>query len=125
MKNAVLRQPGGIAPSPEHLREIVRAVALAGLSHQQREVPDRCRGDDCREVGMDGNRQRRAGLRLPDRERIVLDVLTADVHHIAAPLCGVESECQRKAGFRANRPVRLEGGNLGLTPTGETATLAA
>ena len=38
VKDAVLRQVGGVAPRPEYLREIVCAVALAGLSHHAREL---------------------------------------------------------------------------------------
>ena len=54
MEDAALRQPGGIAPRPELVRKIVRAVALAGLGHQQCEVADRCGGNDCRSSGWTG-----------------------------------------------------------------------
>jgi hypothetical protein len=123
MKHAVLWKPGGVAPSPELIRETVRGIALAAIGCQQREVADRCGGNDRRQVGMDGDRERGASLLLTNAQHAVADMLLADAQHVAAALCRVQPERKRKAGLGADRPVRLERRDLIFAPRGKTVRL--
>jgi hypothetical protein len=50
-----VRQPGGVAPSPELNAEGIRAVRLAALRGQQRQVRGCGGANDGGEVGMDGD----------------------------------------------------------------------
>ena len=117
VEDALLWQAGGIAPGTKLLTEHARAVTPAALGGQQREVPDRRRGgNDRRELGMDGNRQRRAGLLLTHGKHAITDMLPANLHHVAPALCREETERKRQTRFGADGMVRLECGNLVLAP---------
>ena len=65
---------------------------------------------------MDRDRQRGAGLVLPQRQHAVTDVLASDFHHVASSLRGVEPERQCQPGFATDRMMRLERGDLVLVP---------
>ena len=125
MEDTMPRQSGGIAPRPELVAELVCAIGPAGVGDQQRESGGRRGSNDCREVGVDGNRQDGAGLLLTKGEQAVLDVLASKLDDVAAPLRTEESERQRQAGFRADWPMRLELRDLLLGPGVDTlATFA-
>ena len=53
---------------------------------------------------------------LAHRQDAVANVLTTDADDITAPLPGIQAERERESRLRADRMVRLEGGNLGLGP---------
>src|SRR5215472_15275994 len=72
---------------------------------------------------MDGNRQRRAGLRLTDGQHAIADMLPPDAHHITAALRRVQYERKRQAWLGADRPARLELRDLRLGPSVESVRL--
>src|SRR5262249_17134998 len=60
-----------------------------------------------------------------DRQQPALDVLPSDANDVAATLSSVQQERQRKPLLRANRVVRLKGGDLILGPGVDAIALHA
>jgi hypothetical protein len=87
-------QSGGIAAFPEPCAEAIGRARLAERGGEKRQVARR-RGLDCGpQCRVERDKQRRAGLLLPNRDQVATDVLTAHAHDIATTLAGVEQQRQ-------------------------------
>src|SRR5262249_60787559 len=69
-----------------------------------------------RELGMDRQRRRGAGLSLFDVQEIPADMLAAHADNVAAPLSGIEAERKGQPLARADHMRRLELRELLLIP---------
>src|SRR5262245_58982213 len=127
MRAATLRQSGRVAPFAKTLAEMVVAVRLAGRGDQERQVLGRCGVEHGAQFGIDWNQKLFAGLALLDVQgwpvRSLADVLPPQAHDIAAPLCGVEQQRERKAWLCANWMMRLELRDLVVSPSVKSVAL--
>jgi hypothetical protein len=81
--------------------------------------------NDSRKIRMHRDDERRSSLLLRDMQGAGADVLRSHSNDVAAPLAGVEQQCEREAGAGRHGMMMLESRDLFVTPTVMARGLAA
>nr|WP_245870197.1 hypothetical protein [Pseudoroseomonas rhizosphaerae] len=106
------RQAGLPAPLAEAVAERLRRVGRAPVTDQEGQFPGGGRIKDALKLGHDGqfkpHRTTLPILLLREGKPAVAHMLPAKLHHVAAPLAGVEQQRHGKPGLAAHRVMRLE-----------------
>src|SRR5262249_27610083 len=101
-------QAGGSALVAEPIAKAGSAVGLALICDEKGQVVGSRLGDDRGERRVHWDRQLDTGLKLPDLQCSIADMLPAHAHDIRTPLTSVEQEGERQAGTRTDHMPCLE-----------------